>query len=550
MTSGCDNSTARGPATMAATTPATVIKERVFRSWDFPLFALLTLVNFVAMASLLAPWFSLDWRSSPAAFSVLTLLMLGVLSVHQCRWFLLPLMKRPKPMAARPGWRVGVATTFVPGAESLEMLEGTVKALVALDYPHDTWVLDEEDDNRVRALCRRLGARHFSRKDLPHYQAETGVFRSRSKHGNYNAWLYEIGVDRYDIISAFDPDHVPDPAFFSNVLGYFEDPRVGYVQAAQAYYNQGASFIARGAAEETYAFFSSMQMASFGMGYPIVIGSHNTHRVAALKQVGGFAPHDADDLMITLLYRDRGWQGVYVPRILARGLAPVDWGGYLIQQRRWARSVLDIKLKIYPKMTKNLRLGARAMGLLHGLNYLIKPILIFVSLVVLALALAMGFIPEDAIRSALPRFALAYAVLGLCDLYRQRFYLDPRGECGLHWRAALLHFAKWPYSLLALVEVALGRCLPYALTPKVKQGRRRHMLLAPNLLIIILFIVSWSVGLSTGHAASGIVGTITVSALALSAFLITSEYRKSPEPYDKSLSPRASLGVGRPGEVP
>ena len=60
-------------------------------------------------------------------------------------------------------------------------------------------------------------------------------------------------------------------------------------------------------------------MASYGMGYPVVIGCHNTHRVTALQEVGGFAPHH-DDLLITLFYRARGWQGVYVPRILARVL--------------------------------------------------------------------------------------------------------------------------------------------------------------------------------------------------------------------------------------
>src|SRR5919206_567306 len=67
-------------------------------------------------------------------------------------WFLLLLMRRPRPIPARAGWKVGVATTFVPGAESLEMLEETVRALVAMEYPHETWVLDEGDEPQVRAL--------------------------------------------------------------------------------------------------------------------------------------------------------------------------------------------------------------------------------------------------------------------------------------------------------------------------------------------------------------------------------------------------------------
>ena len=65
----------------------------------------------------------------------------------------------------------------MPGAESLEMLEVTVHALITMAYPHDTWVLDEGDDARVQALCTRLGARHFSRKALPHYQTAQGPFK-------------------------------------------------------------------------------------------------------------------------------------------------------------------------------------------------------------------------------------------------------------------------------------------------------------------------------------------------------------------------------------
>ena len=122
-------------------------------------------------------------------------------------------------------WKVAVATTFVPDSEPLEMLEATVKALVDLDYPHDTWVLDEGDEEAVRDLCAKLGARHFSRKNRPEYQGTDGPFRACTKYGNYNSWLAETGFENYDIVTAFDPDHRPAPQFLRSVLGYFEDPR-------------------------------------------------------------------------------------------------------------------------------------------------------------------------------------------------------------------------------------------------------------------------------------------------------------------------------------
>ena len=102
------------------------------------------------------------------------------------------------------------------------------------------------------------------------------------------------------------------------------------------------------------------------------MGCHNTHRMSALREVGGFAPHDADDLLLTLLYQIRGWEGVYVPEVLAQGLAPVEWASFLNQQRRWARSLLDIKLNIAPTLVHKLSFSSQLMNALHGFLYLHK----------------------------------------------------------------------------------------------------------------------------------------------------------------------------------
>ncbi len=516
---------------------AVVSSEQVFKGWDYPLFILLTGLSSASILYFMGYWFSFkDWQYYPGTFFVLTFILTVKLSINQFRWFLLLCMRRPRPLAARSGWHVGVATSFVPTAEPLAMLEETVRALVALDYPHDTWVLDEGDDDQVKALCLRLGAHHFSRKNLPHYQQETGLFQSYSKHGNYNAWLHEIGFNRYEIITAFDPDHVPNSAFLSSVLGYFEDPKIGYVQVAQVYYNQKASFIARGAAEETYAFFSATQMASYAMGYPIITGSHNTHRASALKQVGGFAPHDADDLLITLFYRVSGWQGVYVPEILAKGLTPVDWIGYLTQQTRWARSILDIKFRIYPKLARNLPFRERVMSLLHGLSYLQGGVITFVGIILIAFMLATGITPGVVTNQTALNLIALYAILQLCNFYRQRFYLDRRSEWGLHWRAGLLQLAKWPYLLLAIRDVIWDRRVPYTLTHKVRAKSQRYMLLWPHMLVVTVICAAWIMGVVNGRVGHPLLHVLAAITVFGSLLFVLSEHLNFPEPYDAALS--------------
>jgi cellulose synthase (UDP-forming) len=380
-----------------------------------------------------------------------------------------------------------------------------------------------------------LGAYHFSRKNLHQYQTEDGVYKARTKYGNYNAWLSEIGFRKYEIFTSFDPDHVPDLSFLENVIGYFSDPSVAYVQAAQAYYNQDASFIARGAAEETYAYYSSTQMSIYSMDFPIVVGCHNTHRMSSLEQVGGFAPHDGDDLLITLLYRNAGWQGVYLPMILAKGLTPVDWSGYLTQQLRWVQSVLDIKIRAFPKMAGNLPFKTRLMGLLHGLYYVQEGLSNFVALSLMAFMLATGITPKFLSYLTMKKVIVLIAVLQFLDFYRQRFFLDWRREWGFHWRARLLRLAKWPYIFIGFVYALTNRKRPYALTLKVKTEAKRYMLICPHLLIAITLTVAWLAGMLFGHVLHPLLQAWTALIVMLSIGFIWTETWDFPEPYDEKL---------------
>jgi len=515
------------------------VKERRMSRADYTAFIPLTCLSAAAVGFFLAYWFSLgDWRAYPLSFTILTLIVLVKVANSQARWFTLLFMKSPRPIAPREGKKVGVVTTIVPGAESLDMLEETLRALVALDYAHDTWVLDEGDDERIKALCRKTGALHFSRKHLAHYQTDGGIFQVRSKHGNYNAWLYEIGFDRYEIITAFDPDHVPTPSFLSNVLGYFEDQRVGYVQAAQAYYNQEASFLARGAAEETYEYYSCTQMAAYNFDNPAVVGCHNTHRVTALKEVGGFAAHDADDLLIGLRYQGRGWRGVYVPQILARGLTPVDWDGYLTQQLRWSRSVIDIKFKLHRLVGKSIPPVGWALSALHGIFYLQNSVTTFLALLLLIYMLVTGGAPRVVGSDTLPYLLSLCLVLQICAFYRQKFYLDPQNEWGTHWRAGLLRYAKWPVFICAFWDVAVGRRIPYALTRKVKTESRPYMLIIPHTLVIVSVCGAWAAGLLAGRNVPSVLYWAAAAVVTASFCLILTSQRRFPAPYDKNLRQR------------
>ena len=494
----------------------------------------LTGVAIAALSFFLAfvPWYN---PASPSlALVVFIPFMLFHFGCWLVRWLAIWRMRRPVAMEPQDGLRVAVATTFVPGAEPIGMLEQAVRALVALEYPHDTWVLDEGDDPRVAELCASLGARHWSRVNVAGRLTSEGLYARATKYGNYNAWLAEHGYARYDVVAAFDTDHIPEPRFLDRVLGYFRDPTVAFVQAPQVYYNQDASFIAQGAAEETYGFYSVHEMATYGAGHPIIVGCHNTHRVSALKGVGGLSPHDADDLMLTLLYRAAGWRGVYVPEILALGTTPVNWYDYLRQQVRWTKSVVEIKLHRLPGLVGRLPVADRILGIFHGVYYL-RSLALGIAYATVVLLLLTGHHPwftEPPTLLGMASLALLGAVIGR---FARRYYLDPKRESGVHWRATLLQFAKWPYQWLAVWRALRRGPAPYAITHKVARKNPRSWVLWPHVIVGGVLLVAYALGtLLHGRVHFGLT-LLTLAMTALPLSIAASEWGRFAPPWEPHL---------------
>ncbi len=454
------------------------------------------------------------------------------------RWAFLLLIAEPGFIASAPGIRVAVVTSFVPNAESLAMLERSLTAMRKIRYPHDTWLLDEGNDEAAIELCRRLGVRHFSRQARPEYLTEHGRFQRATKHGNYNAWLADIGFATYDVLAAIDPDHVPAATFLTETLGQLSDPRIAYVQSPQEYYNQSASVIARGCSEESRDFYWISQRAYHRFRSPSVIGAHGVHRMEALKAVGGLAPHLADDLLLTLRYQMSGWRGAYVPKVLAWGLAPVDWPAYVKQQRRWATSVFDVKFRWYPRMARGLPLRSRVVGFLQGLTGLQDVAAALCCAMALGAILIAG-VPEPLVAAAASPVVLSSAMILLLTGLYPHLYHGAHRNVSFYWRRACLRLVKWPYTLLALADVIRRRDRGYVLTAKVEgSAAAAGSLFWPHLVVCALVGAAWILGMALGSIEGNLPHALAVFAVLPSLLLVGSMFRNAPAAFDPLLADR------------
>ncbi len=267
-------------------------------------------------------------------------------------WYMAASMRRPSaPPRARKGLRVAYVTAFVPSAEPYHILEKTLKAMVEVEYPHDTWVLDEGNDSEVMELCKKYGAFHYSRKDNEKFNTIEGKFAKKTKGGNYNSWLHHY--DRsYDIVAQHDVDFIPTKDFLLRTLGYFNDPLVAFIGTPQIYGNVPESKIARGAAQQTYGFYGPLQKGFYGNGMTLLIGANHIMRTRAYRAIDGYTAHIAEDMLtgMKLYAHETKWKSVYVPEKLFIGEGPTSWSSYFKQQMRWSYGCMDKVFRHSPKL--------------------------------------------------------------------------------------------------------------------------------------------------------------------------------------------------------
>ena len=418
-------------------------------------------------------------------------------------WMVAWSIKRPLPMTPSDGYRVAFITTFVPQSESTSLLHQILPAMVAVEYPHDTWLLDEGGSAEVQAICDDYGVRYFTRSGVAKYNTESGQFASRTKGGNHNAW-YDSHAGGYDIVAQMDTDFIPSPTFLSKTLGYFNDPEVAFVGTPQIYGNTLQSGIARGAAQQQYGFYGPIMQGMSGADTALMIGANHVVRVAALADIGFYAGHLTEDLLTGMTLHTRHWKSVYVPEALAVGEGPTSWEGYFSQQMRWAFGCIDILFRHSAKIF--VRMGPRRLlRYLVLQQYYFNGLALGVGVTLLTIYFVFGDPPSE--MGLLPIFMFYVPLLcwqGFTACWLRHYNIDPVNERGIMLHGAAVAIAVIPIYLLALVGVVRGKRLSFKVTSKGQdcpQQEASIRLFVPHILLGTVTAIGVVVGISLHHTS-------------------------------------------------
>ena len=249
-----------------------------------------------------------------------------------------------EPPPAPAGLAVDVFITCYD--EPLQLLRRTAIGARAIRYPHQTYLLDDGKRDEVQAMCAELGVGYIRREGNEH-----------AKAGNLN---HAFTVTSGQYVLQLDADHVPLPNILDRLLGYFNDPKVAFVQSPQDFYNTD-SFThvvndeGRNMWEENRLFFSLIQPGKDRMNAAFFCGSCGVLRRSAFDAIGGFSVQTiTEDMETSMILHAAGWTSLYHGETLAYGLAPASAAQYHVQRLRWGQGSMQILRKINPLFQKGL----------------------------------------------------------------------------------------------------------------------------------------------------------------------------------------------------
>lgn len=354
--------------------------------------------------------------------------------------------------------------------EQPDMVVETLNSLAALDYPNFEVIVivnntpDAYYSAPVAAHCRELGERF---KFL-------NITCTGFKAGALNIALQHTAADA-EVIAVLDADYVVERNWLADLMPYFNDPKVGLVQAPQDH-RDGSLSPLKTMMNSEYAGFFDIGMVQRNEDNAIIVhGTMCLVRRSALDAVGGWGTDTiCEDTELGLRLFEAGYEAHYTSYRYGRGLLPDTFEAFKTQRFRWAYGAMQIIRKHWQHMlpsARTLTSGQKfhflagwslwlsdALGTLASiLNLLWVPVIIFVGVVIPATAFTVPILAAFIVN-------LLHCVL----LYGRRVALPLRQVPGAAMAAMSLQLTVARAVMVGLVRDSL----PFKRTDKGGNAKR------------------------------------------------------------------------------
>ena len=293
---------------------------------------------------------SFDWFILILYFAILTTLAIyGAYRIKQVIDFWRYRKFIPEPSGRFAEEDLPHITVQLPLFNELYVVDRLLKAVTAIDYPREKLeiqVLDDSTDETVKvaeAVVAKYAAQGFDIHYI-HRDDRTGFKAGALENGNKFA--------KGDLFAIFDADFVPKPDCLRKLVDFFTDPLVGCAQMRWSHINGRYNLLTRLQTIMLDGHFVVEQTTRNRTGgFFNFNGTAGIWRRQAIEMSGGWQ-HDTltEDTDLSFRAQLMGWKFVYLLDEEAPAEIPVEINAFKAQQRRWAKGVMQVGIKLYPRI--------------------------------------------------------------------------------------------------------------------------------------------------------------------------------------------------------
>lgn len=412
-------------------------------------------------------------------------------------------MKYEAPFVRNFYPRVDVLITVA--GEPVHIVEETARAAKDMDYPNhrvfilnDGFVANKDNWKEIEELAARLEIGCFTR-----------TIPGGAKAGNINNALGETTAL---LVAIFDADHVPHRDFLKKTVGYFCDPKMGFVQTPQYYKNHNQNLTTEGAWGQQELYYGPILRGKNRLNAVAMCGTNMVISREALTEVGGMCTESiAEDFATGLFIHARGWKSAYVPEILAEGLAPSDFFSYYKQQSRWARGALDIIFKFNVFTMKGITFVQR-IQYLSSVSFFLSGLVVALNMLLPIIFLYTGLIPLQISSMLLAAVFLPYIFLILFNLSATSGYVFSFTSLSFANSGFFIH-------IRAFVEAISQRKNSFFITPKDSIKGDFLRLVMPQLIYISILIIGVPVAFMREGLSASLINNIAWASVNIGMFV-------------------------------
>ncbi|MCL4439365.1 MAG: glycosyltransferase [Firmicutes bacterium] len=377
---------------------------------------------------------------------------------------------------------------------------------------NDGYVADKDNWQEIEQLAENMGVRCITRQ-IP------GGFKA----GNINNALKTLETpDPHNTLDVvFDSDFKATDEFLLEMTKPFKNPKIDFVQSPQRYQNE-QSWVAKGAAAHQIFFFDHVCPATGYNNALFLCGTNFMIRREALNSVGGMDTRFiTEDYATSLELHMKGKRGVFMPKVLAYGMAPESLKAYFSQQQRWSKGNFDVTRAYF----KHILFGP--LTLKQKFHYLVAATYYLIGLRDLILILApipylfFGISPikPNTINFLLliygPYLIYNFVMFGM--LFREPL------------KSIVLDVISFPVFVRALVSSILGKRSSFVVT--IKKYQKENVFNVYRVQLVILAVLAIGLYYSITHSLTHYLGgffnyfwaTFDTTILALGFYLIFRE---------------------------